>query len=77
MKNELKIFRYYCHVGPDRGENETTWFSVFATDEGMVKDFIEQHHDVKGYQDWRKETGCWLKCKPATHTQPSQSYIIP
>ena len=29
----------------------------------MVKDFIEQNHVVKGYQNWREVTGCWLKCK--------------
>ena len=77
MKNELKVFQYYFHVGPGWGVTETTWFSVFATDKGMVKDFIEQNHVVKGYQNWREVTGCWLKCKPATDTQPSQSYIIP
>lgn len=77
MYNELKVFRYYCHVGSGCGESETTWFSVFATDKEMVKDFIEQNHEVRGWQDWRKDTGCWLKVKPATDTLPCQSYIIP
>ena len=77
MDNELKIFQYYYHVGPDRGESETTWFSVVATNKKMVRDFIEQNHDVADWQNWRKDAGCWLKVKPATGTLPCQSYIIP